>query len=267
MKNYLNLKFIYLLCFSVLLFGCSENEEDIITDEIQQKDIENILSDMKKVGDAEGKIVVFEMKNFDKKDYAKSFELIENTEKVLAFASGSNDISKSPGDDYKVTCTYGNGETEVTECGEDVGCAGAATWKCLDSGGCATICNAVLTYTPSFSPGTAAKKSTPKQQIETILEKVETMGLAEQKSIAFTIARNKDSYTLKETTFLKKNTNTNTARRIETFIVYCYDSDGELLWEEVHYDRQSASVDILKCTDEDGGCAEVCEIHAVYIYQ
>ncbi|AXG67829.1 hypothetical protein KORDIASMS9_00011 [Kordia sp. SMS9] len=264
MKNYL--KFTYLLCFSVLLFGCSENEEDIITEEIQQKDIKNILLDMKKVGDAEEKIVVFEMKNFDKKNYEQHFELIENSKKVIAFATGSSDFRKSPGDNYKVTCTYGNGETEVTECGEDPGCAGDATWKCLASGGCATICNAVITYTPSFNPGTAAKKSKPVQQIETILERVQTMGQAEKKSISFTISRNKDSYTLKETTFIHNNKNTN-AKRIETFVVYCYDSEGELLWEEIHYDRQSASADILKCTDVDGGCAEVCEINAVYIYQ
>ncbi|MEM6718643.1 MAG: hypothetical protein AAF611_04995 [Bacteroidota bacterium] len=268
MKNYLNLKCVYLLCFSMLLFGCSENEEDTFTEEIQQKDIEKVLADMKKVGDAEGKIVVFKMKDFDKHTYAKNFKLIENSRKVIAFATGSRDFSKlSLSGNYQVTCTYGNGEVEVTDCGEDEVCAGIATWECVDNGGCATICNAVIMYTPSFNPATAAKSNKPMQQLESILGTVENMARAAKKSISFTISRNHDFYTLTETTFIPSNKNAHASRRIETFVVYCYDSEGELLWEEVHYDKQSASIDIMRCKDEDGGCAEVCKIHAVYIYQ
>jgi hypothetical protein len=262
MKNYL--KIMYVLCFSMLFIACSQEEENS-TNEIQQKDIESILLDMKKVGDAEGKIVVFKLENFEKGNYIKNFELIENTKKVMAFAQGSNDLSKSPGDNYTVTCTWGNGDTKVSECGEDVGCAGAATWDCIDNGGCATICNAVITYTPSLNPNQAAKNNTSIRQLEAIFENVATIANSEKKSLAFTISLNNGVYQLKETSYIDSKSKI-TAKTLRTFVVYCYDSDGELLWDETYYDKRSASVGVLKCTDEDGGCAEICEIHAAYIY-
>lgn len=45
--------------------------------------------------------------------------------------------------------------------------------------------------------------------------------------------------------------------------VDCYNGDGELLWSETYEDRREASRAILLCADE-GGCAEVCEVHARY---
>ena len=143
-----NLKTLYFVCLILLLVSCSE-KDDTNTDEISQVDIEEILTEMKSLGESEGKIIVFEMKNFKEKDFTKYFEIIENSEKVLAFATGQDINKRGPGDNYTVTCTWGNGESEVTECGESVACAGQATWDCLENGGCATICNAKITFTPA----------------------------------------------------------------------------------------------------------------------
>lgn len=144
MKNYLNLRFAYLLCFSVLLFGCSASEETIIVDEMQQKEIESVLSEMKKVGDAEGKIVVLEIKDFNKKGYEKNFELLENSKKVLAFSAGSNDLSAATGNAFKVTYTLGNGEAKVAKC------KGEAILDCLESYASSNFNIIKMVYTPLF---------------------------------------------------------------------------------------------------------------------
>lgn len=129
-----NLKTLYFVCLILLSVSCSE-KDDTNTGEISQVDIEEILTEMKSLGESEGKIIVF--------------EIIENSEKVLAFATGQDINKRGLGDNYTVTCTWGNGESEITECGESVPCAGQATWDCLENGGCATICNAKITFTPA----------------------------------------------------------------------------------------------------------------------
>jgi len=145
MKNYLNLKFAYLCCFSILLFGCSASEDSTIADdEIQQKNIENILSEMKKVGDAEGKIVVLEVKNFNEKSYEKNFKLIENSKKVLAFATGSNDLDAVSVNAFKVIYTMENGEAKVTKCTSE------ATSDCLGNYKSSSFNTVKMVYTPSL---------------------------------------------------------------------------------------------------------------------
>lgn len=255
-------KIIYFICLLVLTVACSDTEETT-SNEIQEATIEKILQDMKEVGDARGKIVVFEMKNYNGQDYKKHFELIENSTKVLAFATGLKNNNTSPGDNYTVTCTWGDGETTVTECGENVGCAGEATWDCLNNGGCATICNAKITYTPSITESNVSKSNKPMQQLVAILDEVVKISSANNKGVAFTISRNKDSYKLKEVSFLDGSQTTH-MKTERTFQVDCYDGEGELLWQESYYDKLSASAGILKCTDEDGGCAEICEIYAAF---
>ncbi|QHI36469.1 hypothetical protein IMCC3317_18320 [Kordia antarctica] len=264
MKKTINqhFKIMYLVCLLVLTVACSDTEETN-SNNIQEATIEKILQDMKKVGDAKGKIVVFEMKNYKGQDYKEHFELIENSTKVLAFATGLKNNSKSPGDNYTVTCTWGDGDTTVTECGESAGCAGQATWDCLENGGCATVCNAKITYTPSITESSVAKNNKPIQQILAILDEVVKTSTANNKGVTFTISRNKDTYKLKELSFIETSQKNN-MKSGRTFQVDCYDGEGELLWQESYYDTLSASAGILKCTDEDGGCAEICEIYAAF---
>jgi hypothetical protein len=130
------------------MFSCSDNE-DINKSDITSQSIKKVLNEMKSLGDNENKVVTFELKNILKKDYKEHFKLINYSQKVLAFAAGTNreTIKK---DNYTVTCTWGDGSTKVTECGANVGCAGQATWDCLENGGCATICNAKITYKPAI---------------------------------------------------------------------------------------------------------------------
>ncbi|AXG67830.1 hypothetical protein KORDIASMS9_00012 [Kordia sp. SMS9] len=144
MKNYLNCKFAYLLCFSVLLFGCSSREETTITEETQQKNIESILSEMKKIGDAEGKIVILELNDFNNKDYEKDYKLVENSKKVLTFAAGFDTSKASSGNAFKVTYVMVNGEAKITEC------SGETTLDCLENYKSSNINNVRMVYTPSL---------------------------------------------------------------------------------------------------------------------
>lgn len=253
-----NLKTLYFVRLILLSVSCSE-KDDANTNEINQVDIEKVLTEMKNLGESEGKIIVFEMKNLKEKDYAKYFEVIENSEKVLAFASCQGINKRGPGDNFTVTCTWGNGESEVTECGESVSCAGQATWDCLENGGCATICNAKITFTPANI--SSNKKSKSLKQLDSILSEVINLSNSKNRNIEFTIKRNKDTYELSKVIYLENTSNTQ-SKSERTFQVDCWGSDGELLWQDTYYDKLSASEGILKCTDKDGGCADICEIVA-----
>lgn len=246
------------------LSSCTNNEEVSIDSNSKiQENINSVLAEMKSLGDSQGKIIVYEVKNISKKDYQKYFEVIKNSKKVLDFALGSDSNQrKGPGDNYTVTCTWGNGETTVTECGESTSCAGQATWDCLENGGCATICNAKITYTPSkIKPYQVPKK----EAIESVLKQAVKISSLQNEAISFSIAYDKEKYWLKNTTSLKKESfSTLSRKRPGTFQVDCYGSDGELMWSDTYYDDVSASQGILDCTDRDGGCAEICEIYARY---
>ncbi|WP_299335446.1 hypothetical protein [uncultured Psychroserpens sp.] len=144
---------VLLLCAFALNFTSCEKEsnpENISSEELRLR-IDKVVSKMKVLGDENSKIVTYEFANLKKDDYLGFIEIIENSAKVMDFVNGTENLNRGPGDDYQVTCTYGDGESVVTECGEDVGCAGQATWDCLEGGGCANVCNnkAKITYTPN----------------------------------------------------------------------------------------------------------------------
>lgn len=213
---------IILILLMIISVSCTKAEETSNHD-FSQTDIEKMLVDMKRLAESKGKIVTFEMKNFKKKDYTQHFEVIENSSKVLAFASGSDSNWNKKEDNYTVTCTWGNGDVETTECGNSPGCAGQATWDCLEEGGCATICNAKITYTPSNIKPNLKYKS---KSIERILEKIEAISNKENQAVSFSIAFKNGKYWLKEFSFIEDN---NLMKR-NSYQVDCYVSDGEILW-------------------------------------
>ena len=264
-----NVKVLYLLCLIAFLTSCSEKEH-ANSNEISEAEITNILTEMKSLGDSQGKIIKFEMKNLKEKNYSKYFDVVDNSDKVMAFAKGQ-DFQKNggPGDNYTVTCTWGSGEPVVTECGESVSCAGQATWDCLENGGCATICNAVITYVPGNIPNNLEPYNSESiEQLKSILSEIVEMSSKKDKGVSFSISRNKDDYNLNKATYLDDTSNMNNSiiSSARTFQVDCYGSDGEILWQGNYYDQLSASQGILDCTDRDGGCAEICEIVARYAY-
>ena len=249
---------IYVLIMSTSV-SCTDKEEvKTGANSVNQKMIETILVEMKTLGDAQGKIIEFDVKNISKKDYRNHFEILKNSKKILDFASGSSEKRKE--DNYTVTCTWGNGTTKVTECGSNVGCAGQATWDCLENGGCATICNAKITYTPAIIKVDENDKI---KEIERVLEQVMEISNSRNEAISFSIAYNNEKYWLGKVSTIKNTDNYNLTARA-TYQVDCYNSDGELLWQDTYYDKLSASNGILDCTDRDGGCAEICEIYARY---
>ncbi|MEM6718642.1 MAG: hypothetical protein AAF611_04990 [Bacteroidota bacterium] len=143
MKKYIDFKIGYILCVCLLVVSCANTEAEI-SSEIQSVVTKELFSEMKKVGDAEGKIVVLEMNNFTKKNYKKDFELIDNTKKVLTFAAGSNDFSTIAGNVFKVTYIMENGDAKITECTSE------ETSNCLESYKLPSLNNIKIIYTPSF---------------------------------------------------------------------------------------------------------------------
>lgn len=131
--------------------GGDSSKDDISSEQLKLR-IDNVVSEMKAIGTESGKIVKYKFENLKKDDYMSYMVVLENTDKILSFVNGTNPQNRGEGDNYVVTCTYGDGEIVTTECGENVGCAGQATWDCLEGGGCAGICNnkAELSFTPAL---------------------------------------------------------------------------------------------------------------------
>ncbi|WP_204343855.1 hypothetical protein [Psychroserpens algicola] len=142
---------LFATAFSFTSCDSSDSAKETLSEEQIKLRIDNILSEIKAIGNESGKIVKYKFENLKKDDYMSYFDVLENSEKIIAFTNGTNPQAREEGDNYKVTCTYGDGEVVVTECGENVGCAGQATYDCLEGGGCATICNnkAELSFTPA----------------------------------------------------------------------------------------------------------------------
>lgn len=142
MKNYL--KIIHVLCFLLVLIACSH--ENTNTNEIQQKDIEHILSDMKKEGDAKGKIVIFSFKDFKNGNHLESFDYIENSKKVLSFTNGTNDLSKFSMDTFTVSFVSKHGNSTAIDLGKDIKLISENFPKLDDE----NFKSTTVTYTPSL---------------------------------------------------------------------------------------------------------------------
>ncbi|MAQ76575.1 MAG: hypothetical protein CL613_09610 [Aquimarina sp.] len=271
MKNLLKtLKHTTTICLSLLFinfYSCTKEETETSVDEtaITQKQIEKVYEEIKSLGDSQGKIVTFELSNLSDPDYQQHFKVLENSKKILDFNAGA-DTSKllGPGDNYVVTCIFGNGETETTECGESAACAGAATWKCLDEGGCARVCNARVRYTPGKI---IEEKVSKKEALNNLLQQVEEISKAKHMEAAsFTLGLSNDRFYLKKIEKVSKENIVKSELRPQKggYQVDCWGGDGNLLWSGSYNDTLSASQAILDCTDRDGGCADICEIQAFY---
>lgn len=157
---------IAMLFFGLLIFTISCQEELLLNSDETQIDLKSslnvnhssgekislLLEEMKILADSRQKIVVFELSNLEEDNYITHIRVLENSSKIIEFSRGLDKNFKSfgPDDNYTVTCTYSDGSTVVTECGQSTYCAGEATGACLDSGGCATVCNSKITYYPKI---------------------------------------------------------------------------------------------------------------------
>ena len=130
----------------IILFSSCQSQDENLHDNTEQSKIELLLNKMKEIGDTKGKIVKFNFENFNKENYLNLIEVSSHSREVFMFNNPKIDPIE---DNYTVTCYWGDGTETVTECGNDVRCAGSATWDCLDNGGCARVCNARITYVPS----------------------------------------------------------------------------------------------------------------------
>ncbi|WP_155839650.1 hypothetical protein [Aquimarina latercula] len=285
MKNFFRTKkLISIFCLMLIIISCTK-EEDTTTNpdnnvvllegnEISQKTIDDIVAEMKSIGDSQGKTIEFELKHLTKPDYHKYFKIQELTQKIMIFNNADKPesfLAKS-GDNYTVTCTYGDGSTETTECGASVRCAGAATWACIDNGGCATVCNARISYTPAWNKITAEKTSKEKS-IDEVLKQVEQNTIAKKsksKAIAVTINFDGDKFWLKQLQELDEKSiqlsdgvTGDDPQLAGGWQVDCYNGDGQLQWSGTYDSRNDAGAAVILCTD-GGGCANVCSVQAIY---
>jgi hypothetical protein len=113
---------------------------------IKDSEIEQVLINMKRLGDAKGKMIVFQIDDYAKGDYIDKFKIIENTDKVLAFATGSDNITKVSNENYTITYHGNNIQNPVKDCGSNIQLAKASIKKYL-KGGASKI---KITYTPLF---------------------------------------------------------------------------------------------------------------------
>lgn len=106
--------------------------------------------------------------------------------------------------------------------------------------------------------------TTKEKIIQNILDKVQDKSKNSGKSYSFVIAYNKqqNNYWLQEITELDES---HIKGPSAAYQVDCYSGDGDLLWSETFDDRDAAGTAIIICTDE-GGCAEVCQVHARYYH-
>lgn len=264
-----NVHSLYLILLVIFCISCSENEvslEDASFENqnriIQKGHTKNLLSDlileMKLLGDQNESIIVFETKNIMSSNPLEHFKILDISKKAYLFNSGNSKAFFGPDDDYTVTCSYSDGETVVTECGNDVLCAGNATWDCTESGGCATVCNAKITYIPA----SYKLKQKKLENIDLVLREVENISKGNNnESLNVTLNYNGSEFSIKSTSIL--NTSSNLKKSNRAWQVDCFNSDGDLIWSETFEDRLDASQAILNCTDHDGGCANVCEIIGV----
>ncbi len=92
--------------------------------------------------------VIYIEYNWNKKD--NTIEFVSSSEKEpswgVALDLADKNNFKSSGDKYEVSCTNG-GKTTKTKCNGKWSC-GKAIGKCLDAGGCATICKLKMEYVP-----------------------------------------------------------------------------------------------------------------------
>lgn len=255
----INFNFFLALLF-VSMLSCTESRDDLEqTPEITENMILDVLSELKSIGDKTELPVIFEFQDIHTSNRAAYIKPLNMNKHELAFYMGTNKSFNSTRDGYTVTCTYNNGETEVTEC-PDTACAGSATWKCLRNGGCSTICNPQLMYIPASYKERALKVENLSNRLKEVISESQNKGGS---SFDITIGVENSKFTINKLRQISKPQN-----NTKNWEVNCYDSDGELIWSDTFDDRWDASNAIIDCVDNYDGCAEVCEISGIkYFHQ
>ena len=137
---------IAILFSSFLVTHCNTAEEALTPG----KSLEAILAEIAALGEAEKKIISFDIL-FDKKtglyDYT-NVKIIEQSKNIVDFAIGADPGFKYVENSYEVECTDTEGNITTTHCSDYV-CVGYAVAACVENGGCAKVCKAEAAYYPS----------------------------------------------------------------------------------------------------------------------
>ena len=107
-------------------------------------------------------------------------------------------------------------------------------------------------------------KAEIKESINKILKEVEDSSDLLNESFEFTIRfEGNNNYWLGEKTRINKNTIAKNQVKPGSYQVDCYNGDGDLMWSQGYNNRDDAGAAVILCTNQ-GGCADICEIHARY---
>ncbi|WP_196895979.1 hypothetical protein [Aureivirga marina] len=151
-----NLKLFALIGIAFCFCSCSEEDSqqqfqensERISTSISTGNLDKILKEMREIGNKTGKMVTFQLKYLNEKDYRKYFKLTRTSKKKLAFIKGKDINHRLFSNElYTITCYYGQEEVILYE-GENVGEAGKAARECLNDGGCVTTCLSNMSFAP-----------------------------------------------------------------------------------------------------------------------
>jgi hypothetical protein len=140
------LNFLLLAFICILITSCQKDSTTVLSD----KNLDSIVSEMRKFKISSKENAVFATINFNKEtNTILDFKIEEKPLDVILIPSNINQL-QSRADKYKVTCSkkiYGSGsqKTDTQECSSPYSC-GTTIKKCLDAGGCAEICSASVIY-------------------------------------------------------------------------------------------------------------------------
>ncbi|TYC08431.1 hypothetical protein ES677_14465 [Bizionia gelidisalsuginis] len=146
------IKITTILFFALSLSSCSnDNTEDLNDNQLidNNQSIDKIMSEITKLGNENEKAVAFQIVLENGKFTKKNVKIVDDIKFINDFENGYNGTSNQLiQDTMQINCETEDG-TITTYCdGDDGGCVGGAIRNCLDSGGCATVCGARITYIP-----------------------------------------------------------------------------------------------------------------------
>lgn len=128
-------------------------------------------------------------------------------------------------------------------------------------------CNAedIKTTEQTVKPNQQLQHTNKQNKTQSILSTIKDIADKEQEVYTFTIAYNQNDYWLDNMAIVNKEyINPSQLHKLQgQYQVDCW-VNGELLWSWSYDDKLSASQAILDCTDEYGGCSEICSIDARY---
>jgi hypothetical protein len=154
MKNLAILLFTLIAFASCESDGFTENDANsnlVVEVPSKSKSFLTVLNETKLLAEEKGQRITFDLVLTEDGSFVKeNIQFHPHFRAVDAIVYGATGIKKDTSRSWEVTCHNSDGTTTTTTCAtQDEQCLSNAVTSCLNSGGCVTICNMKLQYTPS----------------------------------------------------------------------------------------------------------------------